>query len=33
LMINDKKGACADWKKAEKLGYSKASEQLKKYCK
>ena len=30
--INDKAGACSDFRKAEKLGYSKAKEEIKKNC-
>ncbi len=30
--LGDKQGACADWQKAEQLGYSKAKETLATYC-
>ena len=31
--LDDKNGACQDWRKAGELGYEKAYETIKKYCK
>jgi hypothetical protein len=30
--LNDKNGACLDWKKASELGFAKANESINKYC-